>query len=527
MTADAMDVARHVPAALQPQVDFTEGDGVARHGGGERLRALLASETAALAVLDAAGRIAMANRSFAALPRQGRGALVGLEPAALFVADDAAAVAGAVAAALAGRAAPVFEARLLSGAADPDAAVEVACRPLREEAGALLRLADVTERRHLRAQLAAASRLQAVGQLAGGIAHDFNNLLATITGAAEAALEAAPGGAGAAELRQILDGAERGARLVRQLLAFAAAQPLQPRVMRLDDAVRAAEPLLRRLLGPRHRLAMTLDKDAPPVRIDPAQLDQVLLNLVANAANAMPDGGTLRIAVRARRIAHGLRAVAGIVPPGDWVVLGVADQGRGIPAALRERVFDPFFSTRRGQGGTGLGLSTVLGVIRQSGGHLTLWSREGVGTRFRLWFPPTDEAVAVAAAPAAPVPGPGPAAPRRVLLVEDEAPLRRLTRRALEAAGYDVTDAADAEDALAAAEGAVPDLLVSDINLGGDDGLDLAAALRARHSAIRALMISGYAEGMVGRDLRAEGLHFLAKPFRTAELLEAVRRALG
>ena len=526
MTASVMGIARVDPSALQLEVEDSQEGAVARRGGEERLRALLASETAPLAVLDAEGRIALANRGFAALPRQGRCALVGLMPASLFVAADAPAVARALAEALAGRAAPAIEARLQASAADPDAAVEVFCRPLRGEPGALLRLADVTESRRLRSQLAAASRMQAVGQLAGGVAHDFNNVLATITGAAEAALAQVPDAAVASELAQILDSAARGARLVRQLLAFASAQPLQPRVMRLDDAVQAAEPLLKRLLGPGQRLSMVLAKAAPPVRLDPAQLDQVLLNLVANARDAMPGGGVLRVSVRARRIARGVQGVAGKVPPGEWVVLDVADQGRGIPADVLGRVFDPFFTTRRGAGGTGLGLSTVLGVVRQSGGHLTLWSREGVGTRFRLWFPPAGGEVETASRPAAATPAAA-ARARRVLLVEDEAPLRRLTRRALEAAGYAVAEAEDAEGAMAAAEQARPDVLVSDVNLGGDDGLQLAVALRARHAGLPALLISGYAEGMVGRDLRAEGLRFLAKPFRVAELVEAVGLALA
>lgn len=498
---------------------------MARRGTDGDWARMLADESMPLAVLDAGGRIAATNHRFAALPRLGRRALADVAPASLFVVADAAAVDGAVAEALAGRAAPAFEARLLANAADPDAAVEVSCRPLRGEPGALLRLADVTERRQLRAQLAAASRMQAVGQLAGGVAHDFNNVLATIIGAAEAALGRAPDTAVAAELTQILDSAGRGARMVRQLLAFASAQPLQPRVMRLDEAVRTAEPLLRRLLGPRHRLDIVLAAGTPPVRIDPAQLDQVMLNLVANARDAMPSGGTLRIALRGRRIARAMQAVAGPVPSGAWVVLDVADEGQGIPATLRRRVFEPFFTTRRNDGGTGLGLSTVLGVVRQSGGHLTLWSREDVGTRFRLWFPPADGAEETL--PATSAVAPVAAVPRRVLLVEDEAPLRKLTRRALEAAGYTVAEAGDAEAALAEADVWRPDLLVSDINLGGDDGLDLASALRARHAGLPALLISGYAEGMVGRDVRAEGLHFLAKPFRMAELLETVGRVLA
>jgi len=498
-------------------------------GGGERLRALLASETAALAVLDRSGRIAFANRGFAALAGRPRAGLAGQAPAALFLEDQAPMVAAAVADALSGRTAAGFEARLRATAAEPEAGVEVFCRPLRGEPGALLRLTDVTEQRQLRAQLAAASRLQAVGQLAGGVAHDFNNLLATITASAEAALAAPLPPDAASELRQILDGAARGAGLVRQLLAFASAQPMQPRLLRLQDAVAAAEPLLRRLCGPGVALRMVLDRRAPPARLDPAQLDQVLLNLAANARDAMPDGGTLRIAVRGVTLARRLGGVSGPIPPGRWATLDVADEGRGIPPAVMARVFDPFFTTRRGRGGTGLGLSTVLGVVRQSGGHLSLRSREGVGTRFRLWFPPAPEEAArpapVAGPPAAPAPAPSCAI--RLLLVDDEAPLRRLTRRALETAGFAVTEAGDAEEALRAARCVAPDAVVSDVMLGADDGLVLAEALRRDRPGLPVILISGYAEGVVGRDLTAEGLRFLAKPFRMAELVAAVRAIPG
>ncbi|HYF09738.1 MAG TPA: ATP-binding protein [Acetobacteraceae bacterium] len=492
----------------------------------ERLRALLESEAAALAVLDTAGCILRANQGFARLVGEHRSALAGRDPVSLFMAEDQAVVAAAIGEALRRRTAPAIEARLLAGAADPDAAAEVFCRPLRDEAGALLRLTDVTERRQLQSQLAAASRMQAVGQLAGGVAHDFNNLLGTMSGAAEAALARTTDPAAAADLRQVLDSAARAAGLVRQLLAFASAQPMEPRAVDLPAAIAKAEPLLRRLLGGGVRLELALDAAVPPVRLDPSQLDQVLLNLTANARDAMDGTGGLRIAVGAVTLARREAGVTGPVPAGQWVVLDVSDTGPGIPAAMQRQVFEPFFTTRRGRGGTGLGLSTVLGIIRQSGGHLSLRSAPGQGTWFRLWLPPLDGSAP--APPPEPEARVGPVARRgRILLVDDEAPLRALTRRALESAGHQVTDAEGPEAALASLDACRPDLLVSDVVLGTEDGVALAGAARARCPGLKVLLVSGYAESVLARDLSAEGIGFLAKPYRMAELLAAVDRALG
>lgn len=507
-----------------PRPLLVEGE-TKRRGGVAQLETLLDSETAALAVLDVSGRISRANRGFAALPGQGRAALIGVAPDALFVAEDRAGIAAAVARALSGEAALPIEARLDAMADDPDAAVELHCRPLRGEPGALLRLQDITEQRRLRSQLTAASRMQAIGQLAGGVAHDFNNLLATISVSAEAALARRPGGETEADLEQILDSAGRGARLVGQLLAFASAQPMQPRILELGDAILAAEPLLRRLVGGAVRIDLTLDRGVAPVRLDPTQLDQLLLNLAANARDAMEGGGRLRIALFGRTLSRPLSGAEGPVPEGAWVVLEVADQGCGMAPAVLRRVFEPFFTTRRGKGGTGLGLSTVLGVVRQSGGHLSIRSREGQGTSVRLWLPPADAAAAAEPPPAVVAQQPARSPGRRVLLVEDEAPLRRLALRALEAAGHSVVEAEDVEGAYAAIAAGMPDLVVTDVMLaGGGDGYVLARALRERYPALPIMLVSGYAEGAVGRDLGAEGLGFLAKPFRTADLVAAVAR---
>jgi two-component system cell cycle sensor histidine kinase/response regulator CckA len=312
---------------------------------------------------------------------------------------------------------------------------------------------------------------------------------------------------------------------VKQLLAFASRQALAPRVVALGAAVEAMAPLLTRLLGPRHALALELDRPGPRARVDPSQLDQALLNLVVNGRDAMPEGGVIRIGLSALDLTTEEVVQGGVIPPGSWAVLSVADEGAGIPPALLPRIFEPFFTTRRGQGGTGLGLSTVLGILRQSGGHVSVTSSPGRGTAFRLWFPRSAAAVEAEAAPVVAAPG-GAASARRVLLVEDEAPLRLLARRALVGAGHEVRAVEDAEAALAAVDdGFAPDVLVSDVTMPGEmDGLALAEALRARIPGLPVVLVSGYAAATVGEGLAGKGVRFLEKPFRMAELAEAVSR---
>ncbi len=484
-----------------------------------------AEEAVGLAVLDTTGRILFANAALGRLCGAGPAPQAACPAASLFSAETAQGVAEIVRAALAGPPAPpAVLARLADTTLPADAQVEVACRPLRGEAGALLRVTDVTARRRMQAQMEEGARLQSVGRLAGGVAHDFNNLLAAITGAAEAALARGPDAPTAEDLRQIMDSASRGARLVKQLLAFASRQALAPRVLPLAETVEAMAPLLRRLIGGRHLLALDLPPaPGPRVRVDGSQLDQVLLNLAVNARDAMPAGGTIRVGIETLALTADRVEPGAVVPPGDWVVLTVEDSGRGIAPADLPRIFEPFFTTRRADGGTGLGLSTVLGIVRQSGGHVTVASRPGEGTAFRLWFPVAMEAVSVPAPVAVPATG----AARSVLLVEDEAPLRRLAAHALKAAGHTVREAEDAEAALeAVADGFVPDVLVSDVTMPGDmDGIALADALRATVPGLGIILVSGYAERAVGEGVAGRGYSFLEKPFRMKALLAAIGTA--
>jgi two-component system cell cycle sensor histidine kinase/response regulator CckA len=413
------------------------------------------------------------------------------------------------------------------------------------ERGMLLRIAEVEP--GMGEVQASAARLQAVGALAGGIAHDFNNLLTAIAASAEAVLARSAEEEARADLQQIMDSAGRGAALVRQLLAFARQQALQPRVVELNEAVTAVGAMLRRLLGRGVQLDFALEEPGRRERIDPTQLDQVIVNLALNARDAMPDGGRLRIATGHALVLRPEHAGTERLPPGRYAVLEVSDTGRGIPAEVLPRIFEPFFTTRRERGGTGLGLATVHGIVRQSGGFVAVESAEGRGTTFRIWLPrhdgPAEGAAAqgtacpVTAIPPRPCPvvagtggctvSPAPGAAGEVLLVEDEAPLLRLAERALTRAGFRVRSAPSAEDALAMMEGAAePAALVSDVVMPGLDGFDLAARLRARFPRLPVLLVSGYAESALGRDLEGEGLRLLPKPYRLEELVGALRRIL-
>jgi two-component system cell cycle sensor histidine kinase/response regulator CckA len=495
------------------------------------VRALLDAGTPGLALLDAEDRLLAWNGEFAGLcgpmlpPRPGLALGQLLAPEGRDAVLAALRTGQKVAIAIATEAAPRIEAER---------------RPLPAPGrGAVLRLARIVLREP--EQQAAAARLQAVGALAGGIAHDFNNLLTAIAVSAEAALARMPTGDAAPELRQVLESAGRGAALVKQLLAFARQQALRPRVVDLNAAVTAMGALLQRLLGSRVRLTLALEEPARRVRIDPTQLDQVIMNLALNARDAMPGGGALRIATGHAVVLSPETIGSETLPAGRYAVLEVTDTGAGIPDAVLPRIFDPFFTTRREQGGTGLGLSTVHGIVRQSGGFIAVDSRRGEGTRFRIWLPrhdgPADPPVpnAMVAAPgvAPPLPEPMPAGPAgaggaAVLLVEDEVPLLRLADRALKRAGFAVIAAGCAEEALdlLGGDAAKPLALVSDVVMPGLDGLELAAKLRDRWPDLPVLLVSGYAEAALGRDLAAERIRLLAKPYSLGALVAELRAIL-
>ncbi|MGY4802629.1 ATP-binding protein [Teichococcus aerofrigidensis] len=478
-------------------------------------------------LLERSGRVRGANPALRRALGPAYPVQAGMAPDALFQPDSRSLLTQWLAR---GGAAPA-ELRLIA----PEGMPGLPVAPIRlglPDGGAVLLLQDLAQRQLMAAKVAEAERLQTLGTLAGGIAHDFNNILAIILGAAEGA-ERLSGPAAAAELQQIREAAERGGGLVRQLLAYARQQVLAPRLVPLNQAVSGVARLLTPLLGPDIRLELALEKPERTVRIDPSELDRVVMNLAMNARQAMPTGGRLRLATGRQLLLQALPAMPEPVPAGRWTVLEVSDSGLGIPPEILPRIFEPFFTSRAQQGGTGMGLATVHGIVRQSGGYLTVSSRPGEGTCFRILLPRVEEAAPQAVADGAaegPVPSPlmaagGTAAP--LLLVEDEGLLRQLAERSLRRAGWEVVAAQDAEAALELVEaGLAPRALVSDVIMPGMDGLALCGWLRHRFPALPVLLTSGYAPSMVETGVEGEGLRFLAKPYAPAQLVEAVKALL-
>ncbi len=387
-------------------------------------------------------------------------------------------------------------------------------------------LRDVTGQRELERQLQQAQKMEALGRLAGGVAHDFNNLLTAIIGYADLALLTTPPGDGAhGHCLEIKAAAQRGGDLTRQLLAVSRRQMLQPKVLSLNDVVLGMEALLRRLIGEHIELVSDLEPELGAVRADPGQLEQVLLNLVINARDAMPDGGTLNLRTRNVEIEPGaVQAPVGL-SPGAHVWLLVEDTGVGIEDAIRDRVFEPFFTTKRGVG-SGLGLATVYGIVQQSGGRIELESAAGQGSAFGIYLPRVEGKPQPLVAPAVPAR----AAPgsETILLVEDEQAVRQALARFLRTQGYRVLTAADGVAGLETArqhEGAI-DLLLSDVVMPRMNGLELARRLLRERGDLKVLLMSGYAEtGHVADDaLEPPESAFLQKPFTTEALAVRLRQ---
>jgi PAS domain S-box-containing protein len=383
------------------------------------------------------------------------------------------------------------------------------------------------EKARLEEQLRLGQRLEAVGRLAGGVAHDFNNLLSVISGNAGFALEAlAPTAPVRADVLEIQDAATRAAALTRQLLAFSRRQILQPRVISLNQTVSDLEKLLRRLLGEDIQIGVHLAEDLGSVQADPGQLEQVLVNLAVNARDAMPRGGRLLIETANVELDEHYADQHVTTQPGRFVQLSVSDTGTGMPPEVLEHVFEPFFTTKEQGKGTGLGLATVYGIVKQSGGNIWVYSEPGQGTTFKIYLPRVEAPAAVdAARPAAGVA----TGSETVLLVEDEEGVRRIAARILRSAGYQVLSAASGPEALAIVEthaGAL-DLLLTDVVMPRMSGRELADRLVALRPGLRVLFASGYTdEAIVHHGVLDPGTHFIGKPFSAAELTRKVREVL-
>jgi two-component system, cell cycle sensor histidine kinase and response regulator CckA len=399
--------------------------------------------------------------------------------------------------------------------------------------GLALHMIDTTEKKKLEIQFSQSQKMQAVGQLAGGIAHDFNNLLTAMIGFCDLLLQRyQPGEQSFSDIMQIKQNANRGARLVRQLLAFSRQQTLQPRVLDVTDVLTELSSLLHRLLGESVDLKFVHGRDLGKVKVDQGQLEQVIINLAVNARDAMPRGGKLIIGTRNCSLLSEIdRAHAEIMPAGDYVMITVTDTGIGMPQHVLDRIFDPFFTTKEVGSGTGLGLATVYGIIKQTGGFIFADSEgESKGAIFTIYLQ-RYEGKEERTSARAPVERP-PAAKDltgggTIMLVEDEDPVRMFGARALRSKGYEVIEARNGEQAIELLNDTPIDLLITDMVMPKADGAAVVAAARKKMPGVPVICISGYAQESVIREVESlDNVNFLAKPFSLRQLAGKVKEVL-
>ena len=493
------------------------------------------STPVAIAMIDKAGLISRSNGAFARLIPEALKADGGVARSIYMgvLERDHSALGAAIAAANDGRSdtGPVDVA--LKGAGERSARLFVSPSEETGGTGATVYALDTTEQRTLQENFAQSQKMQAIGQLAGGIAHDFNNVLTAIIGYSDLLLaNHRPTDPSFQDIMQIKQNANRAAGLVRQLLAFSRRQTLRPQVLQLGDTLSDLQMLLRRLVGEKVELDLRHGRDLWLVKADVNQFEQVIVNLVVNARDAMPDGG--RIVLRTRNVdAVGSAAFEeAVLAPGDYVAIEVEDNGSGIPPEVKEKIFEPFFTTKEVGKGTGLGLSMVYGIVKQTGGWVFCDSTVGKGTTFRILLPrhvatesvaESDEPVKIAAKPATDLTGNA-----TILLVEDEEAVRAFGARALAARGYTVLEAGSGGEALDVVEevdGKI-DLIVSDVVMPGMDGPTMFIELRKRGIMAKVIFVSGYAEDAFAKNLpEGNDFGFLPKPFTLKQLIETVKSA--
>ncbi len=406
--------------------------------------------------------------------------------------------------------------------------VEYLAAPMRDAeggiAGVVVTFRDITARRDSERQLLQSQKMESVGRLAGGIAHDFNNLLGVILGYGGLLLAKMGSGPDRAKLEQIMKAGERAAGLTRQLLAFSRKQVLQPRVLDLNDLVADMEKMLRRLIGEDIQLT-TLLGGRGNVKADPGQIEQVLMNLVVNARDAMPLGGQLTIQTSNVVLDESYAAERPDVRPGPCVMLAVIDTGVGMTPETQRKIFEPFFTTKGPSEGTGLGLATSDGIVRQSGGHIAVTSEPGRGSTFRVYLPRVDEEVR----PLVVSPTLRPLGTETILLAEDEPALREITREILQEHGYVVIEAGSGDGALKSAEEYAGDigLLLTDVVMPRMGGRELAERLTRVRPRLRVMFMSGYTDDAVVRHgVLSTSAAFIQKPFGSESLLAKIREVL-
>ena len=388
---------------------------------------------------------------------------------------------------------------------------------------------DISERHILEQQLRQAQKMEAVGRLAGGVAHDFNNLLMVIKGHTELLMNALPpADRMSRKIAQIDRAADRAAALTKQLLAFSRMQVLQPRVMNLNGVVEDMGKLLPRLIGEDVELGIRMAPDLGAIRADASQMEQIIMNLAVNARDAMPTGGRLLIETSNAELDRTYSTMHPIVQPGRYVLLAVSDTGTGMDAETQAHIFEPFFTTKEPGRGTGLGLATVYGVVKQSGGFIWVYSEVGKGTSFKIYLPRVDQPEDKASIPAALAEAPR--GTETILLAEDEQDVREVAREFLESGGYTVIEAFNGAEALrlATEHKAAIDLLVTDMVMPGMTGRELARRLQHQHSGVGVIYMSGYTEQTAAETAKADAdMRLLTKPFSRGSILRAVREALN
>ncbi|HTV89362.1 MAG TPA: PAS domain-containing protein [Stellaceae bacterium] len=510
----------------------------------ERFQRFFANAPVGIALLDRFGRLEEANRALGELFGVAQQDLIG-EPLIGFVAEeDRRNIAVRLAAAADGgaHAGPV-EVRL-KGPRDRSCVTflsRIDGNEMGGDGGLMLHFIDVTEQKNLEVQFAQSQKMQAVGQLAGGVAHDFNNLLTAMIGFCDLLLmRFRPGDPSFADIMQIKQNANRAANLVRQLLAFSRQQTLQPRVIDITDVLVELSHLLRRLIGENIELQVIHGRDLGVVKVDQGQLEQVIINLAVNARDAMDGGGTLTIRTANAAQAHAVRRGHEVMPAGSYVLIEVSDTGIGISKENLGRIFEPFFSTKEVGSGTGLGLSTVYGIVRQTGGFIFVDSTPKRGAVFQIYLPRHQSGETALAGARAELPDPGEAAEPpaardltgagTILLVEDEDPVRIFGARALRNKGYKVLEATSGEGALEMiADGAENiDLLITDVVMPRMDGPALIKKVRETHPDLKVIFISGYTEDNFRQRLDSDSeIHFLPKPFSLKQLAGKVKEVIN
>ncbi|MFO0965381.1 MAG: PAS domain S-box protein [Gemmataceae bacterium] len=410
--------------------------------------------------------------------------------------------------------------------------VSVSVSPIRNHEGRIVGAStisrDITERKRLEEQVRQAQKMEAIGQLAGGVAHDFNNLLTVISGYSDMLLETPLDASTKGLLTEIQRAGERAGALTRQLLAFSRKQVLEPKVLDLNAVVMDTEKMLRRLIGEDMLLGTALAPDLKSVKVDPTQIGQVIINLAVNARDAMPQGGKLTIETANVEVDATYVQMRPEAKPGRYVMLAVSDTGCGMTEEVKAHIFEPFFTTKAQGKGTGLGLATVYGIIKQSGGLIYVYSEPGQGTSFKIYLPAVEEPMLTAKSlhdlrPAT-------SGNETILLVEDEDAVRGITRMALQMHGYKVLETSRGEEALRLCEQHQEPihLLLTDVVMPGMSGRQVAEALRSRRPAMKVLFVSGYTDDAVVRHGLVEAeTAFLQKPFTPISLAAKVRAVLG